>query len=33
VLTIDCNDSSVAVALWATRALPAGKRLQELCGV
>ena len=26
---MDCNGSSVAVAVWATRALPAGKRLQE----
>jgi hypothetical protein len=30
-LTIDCN-RSVAVALWATRALPTGKRLQQWHG-
>ena len=28
-LLIDCNDSTVAVALWAMRTLPVGKRLQE----
>src|SRR5439155_24452390 len=32
VLPIDCNDSTVAVALRARRALPTGKRLQEHCG-
>jgi len=30
-VAIDCN-RSVAVALWATRALPTGKRLQEWRG-
>jgi hypothetical protein len=32
VLAINCNDPTVAVALWATRTLPAGKRLQEWRG-
>jgi len=32
VLAINCNDSTVAVALWATRTPPVGKRLQQWRG-